>query len=95
MNRFGTWAEACERAGLKGGRRVRDEYNPIWTVRECRKWVDGYVLETATDPNGKTLSFQRFSDFCDENNGPSSATVRNKLGLWSVFALESVKRLGV
>lgn len=68
---FGTWASACEQAGVRGTRAVRSNYSQKWDREDCLRWVLKY-LETTEEP-----SFTRYDEWSrTEDGAPSGGTVR-------------------
>lgn len=79
LQRFGTWLQACEKAGVQAGRRPKREYNRKWSASDALKWVATY-LRTADCPG----TFQGYDEWARGTVGaPSAATMRNILGPWS------------
>jgi hypothetical protein len=76
--RFGTWARACEIAGVECGRAPRDSYTRSWTNRELLEFVCDYVRSTYFP------SFSGYEEWASMTEGaPSAQTLRNRLGPWS------------
>lgn len=79
---FGTWTNACEQAGVRGRRAVRETYTQKWDREDCLRWVHKY-LETTEKP-----SFSRYDEWSRiEEDAPSGGTVRLRCGKW----IETVK----
>ncbi|WP_295647503.1 hypothetical protein [uncultured Dietzia sp.] len=74
---FGTWTNACEQAGVRSTRAVRENYTQKWGREECLRWVLKY-LESTDKP-----SFDRYDSWSrSEEGAPSGGTVRLRCGRW-------------
>lgn len=76
--RFGTWARACEIAGVECGNAPRESYTSPWTNGDLLGFVQDY-LSTTYAP-----SFNGYQEWAHDTEGaPSGQTLRNRLGSWS------------
>ena len=91
FNRFGSWVQACEFAGVQAGEPLHREYVVVWSEGVCMEYVKRFIREQAKN-NGKT-TFSEFGSWLRENNGPSEATVRNKLGHWTAVRHEAERSI--
>ena len=89
---FGTWAAACEQAGVKAARAGRGSYTQKWDREDCLRWVLTY-LRTTDSP-----SFSRYDSWSrTEDGAPSGGTIRLRCGKWvdivrDAYELESAER---
>jgi len=86
--RFGSWAAACEMAGVEYGDAVR-EYNRTWNDVELIKFVRRFMHSRE---DGK-WAIEKYEEWrrLPEIEGPSATLMRLRLGAWSeirVLALE-------
>ena len=86
--RFGSWVTACELAGVEYGEAMR-EYNRTWNDVELVKFVRRFMHSRE---DGR-WAIEKYEDWrrLPENEGPSAALLRLRLGTWSeirVLALE-------
>ena len=91
LQRFGSWVQACEFAGVQAGEPRRGGYTELWPVPVCMQFVKRFIREQTE--NGGRKTFREFSLWLRENNGPSEATVRNKLGGWTEMKHEAERAL--
>jgi len=77
--RFGSWAKACEAAGVEHGQ-SRADYQSRWTDGDLLTYARRYLK----DPSG-TGSIGGYDPWKRENapEAPSAMTLRNRLGGWS------------
>lgn len=80
LQRFGTWRKACEFAGVEADKSPRDSYQSKWTDADLLDAVRAYL--DAREWGG---TFANFDKWRREHmpDGPSSSTIRNRLGEWS------------
>lgn len=78
--RFGSWAAACELAGVEPGQTLRAVYESRWTDAELLAFIRDYLVD-ADWPN----SAKKFDEWRREvsPDAPSFQTIRNRLGTWS------------
>jgi len=86
--RFGSWAQACELAGVEYGEALR-EYNRIWNDTELITFVRKFMHQSL---DGR-WSLEKYEEWrrSPSVEGPSMASLRLRLGSWSeirVLALE-------
>ena len=80
IQRFGSWRQACEAAGVAPIEASRSNYGTRWTDDLLLGWVREYLA----DPDS-TASYQQFQGWLKERKSagaPSGQTVRNRLGTW-------------
>lgn len=75
--RFGSWARACEVAGVECGSAPRDAYARSWSTRDLIAYVRDYMSTTYN------ASLSGYQQWASKNEGaPSAQTIRNRLGPW-------------
>ena len=79
LQRFGTWLQACQEAGVEGGRRPARSYGRAWSEEELRGWVADYLALPST--RGTYAGYDQWARRID--GAPSAQTVRNRLGTWA------------
>jgi hypothetical protein len=78
IQRYSTWSQACEQAGVVHGRPRRPKYQRRWTDEEMLEWVATYFQ--SAEFRG---SYADFSQWAKQTLGsPSAQSVRNRLGSW-------------
>lgn len=81
-NRFGSWSAAVAASGLTPKRSHRREYSRRWSAETC--WL---ALRRLTSELGEVPTAQQYDLLASSNDDlPSLATVRNRLGRWSEIA---------
>lgn len=86
LQRFGTWREACEEAGVEPGRSVRRDYRRRWTEAEMIEAVAEYL-----EQDGARGSFADYERWARATDGiPSGQTIRTQFGTWSKAKSEAV-----
>lgn len=86
--RFGSWTQACELAGVEYGEALR-EYNRIWNDTELITFVRKFMHQRL-DGKWSLEKYEEWRRF-PAVEGPSMASLRLRLGSWSeirVLALE-------
>lgn len=78
--RFGSWVQACERAGVEYGEALR-EYNRTWNDTELITFVRKFLYQRE---DGK-WSLEKYEEWrrSPAIEGPSMALLRLRLGSWS------------
>lgn len=91
LQRFGTWREACEAAGVAPMPAMRPSYTRRWNDQDMRDLLDRYVVEA-----WGSWSYANFDTWLRSQDGsPSAQTVRNQLGLrWQELLQQSLGRVG-
>ncbi len=80
LQRFGTWREACRRAGVATNEPVRSSYARRWTNEQLLDWATAYVTAAGT-----RATYQGMTEWLRERadqGAPSSQTIRNEIGGW-------------
>lgn len=78
--RFGSWAAACEAAGVEHGQAWRDNYQSQWTDDELLGFVREY-----SSVSKASFSVQGYSSWRSAEcpSAPSGMTLRNRFGSWT------------
>lgn len=77
LQRFGTWTNACEQAGVKSGLTLRGDYHRNWTESQMISWLSTFLTQSSTS------SHEAYNDWSKTQAGaPSSQTIRNTIGSW-------------
>lgn len=85
-NRFGSWSVAVLAAGLVPRGAGRGSYARRWTELAVRTALEGLVIELGAFPTAEQYELSAESD----PHLPSLATIRHRLGRWSMVAAELV-----
>lgn len=80
--RFGSWARACEAAGVRPGATPNRSYTATWSDAELREWVFRFFREVGLDPLPSMPAYTRWAGQ-QPGRAPSAITLRNRLGRWS------------
>lgn len=80
MQRFQTWNNAIEAAGLKAYPSTKDYYSP-YTNEELFKALT-IAVRLSENATGERLTYNRYCELAQEHGLPSGQTVRNRLGKW-------------
>lgn len=81
LQRFGTWREACNRAGAATNEPVRSSYDRRWSDEQFVDWAAAYIRATGT-----RATYNGMADWLRERadqGAPSAQSVRNEIGRWS------------
>lgn len=90
MQRFGTWTAACDRAGVQAGVARAAPYESRWTDEELLKFASDYLRSPAY---GGTFSGYDTWRRRNSIDGPSSGTLRNRLGAWSAIKRRALEMI--
>lgn len=78
IQRFGSWARACELAGVTPGKPSRAAYTRRWTAEEMLGWVARYLRQPSCRG-----TYAGYSDYARRTpDAPSAETVRITIGPW-------------
>jgi hypothetical protein len=89
LQRFGTWREACRRAGVAHGQPVRREYQRRWSLKQMAEAVATYLTQ-----DGARGSFADYERWARRTEGvPSGQTIRTQFGTWSHAKAEALTLL--
>ena len=76
--RFGGWRAACEAAGVEPGETLRHSYESRWTDADLLRFAGQFLADESSD--GTFNGFEKW--LAQDDDRPSGATVRNRLGGW-------------
>jgi hypothetical protein len=77
LQRFGTWTNACEQAGVKSGMTMRADYHRNWTESEMIDWLATFMAQSSTS------SHEAYNEWSKSQSGaPGGQTIRNTIGSW-------------
>jgi len=77
LQRFGTWTDACEQAGVKTGQTMRGKYQRNWTEEEMIQWLVTFMRQSTTS------SYDAYNEWSKDKDGvPGGQTLRNSVGSW-------------
>jgi hypothetical protein len=89
MKRFGSWNEACKRAGVKPGSYSRRDYTRRWTYDDQIDAVADYLGEDGSEPTARG-----YEDWArQQENRPSLAVIRMQGHRWSEVRTAALERL--
>jgi len=90
FNRFGSWLAACEAAGVEAGQ-THGQYRRSWTEEDLYEIVYKFIKSCEE----KQWTFAKFEKWLGEmgDDYPSGATIRNRIGKWSVIRAVVVMRM--
>ena len=87
LGRFGTWNNACERAGVEHGRAMRDNYKRAHTEEDMLAYVASYLADPRT--NGSAQGYDIWQRKVD--GAPSLALIRQRIGRWNDIKIRLAK----
>jgi hypothetical protein len=77
LQRFGTWKNACEQAGVQTGQTMRSKYQRNWTEEEMIQWLATFMRQSTTS------SYAAYNEWSKNQDGvPGGQTIRNLVGSW-------------
>jgi len=77
LQRFGTWTNACEQAGVKSGLTMRGDYHRNWTESEMIDWLATFLTQSSKS------SHEAYNDWSKtQPDAPGGQTIRNTIGSW-------------
>ena len=79
LQRFGTWREACMRAGVTPGQPLRSSYKRRWTQAQMVEHVAAYLSRDGS--RGSFADYEAWARTAPD--APSGQTIRTQLGSWS------------
>ena len=86
LQRFGTWRQACARAGIAAGQSVRRSYPRRWTSAELVQAVAAYLAQGGA--RGSFADYERWARSTER--APSGQTIRTRFGTWSRAKAEAL-----
>jgi DNA-binding transcriptional ArsR family regulator len=77
IRRYGTWSEACKRAGVTAAKARRDNYVQGWSNDDIIDAVADFIATS-----GRT-SYHAYAEWARENHRPSGPLLVQRLGGWA------------
>ena len=87
IGRFGTWKNACDRAGVTPGRAVRSNYTRAHSEEDMLAFVASYLADPRT--NGSADGYEEWQRKVD--GAPSLTLIRQRIGKWNDIKARLVK----
>lgn len=85
IRRYGSWSEACERAGITASKARRGNYAQEWSDADILAAVNEYIDET-----GDTV-YHGYTAWAREHGRPSGPLLITRLGSWAKARKEAIK----
>jgi len=86
IRRYGTWSEACRRAGVTAAKARRDNYQRDWEDADIIAAVAEFIETT-----GET-SYHAYAAWARENHRPSGPLLVQRIGGWAVARKLAIKQ---
>jgi hypothetical protein len=87
IGRFGTWKNACDKAGVTPGRAVRSNYTRAHSEEDMLAFVASYLADPRT--NGSADGYEEWQRKVD--GAPSLTLIRQRIGKWNDIKARLVK----
>ena len=87
IGRFGTWKNACDKAGVTPGRAIRTNYTRAHSEEDMLAFVASYLADPRT--NGSADGYEEWQRKVD--GAPSLTLVRQRIGKWNDIKARLVK----
>jgi hypothetical protein len=87
IGRFGTWKNACDKAGVTPGRAMRSNYTRAHSEEDMLAFVASYLADPRT--NGSADGYEEWQRKVD--GAPSLTLVRQRIGKWNDIKARLVK----
>ena len=79
IGRFGTWKNACDKAGVTPGRAIRSNYTRAHSEEDMLAFVASYLADPRT--NGSADGYEEWQRKVD--GAPSLTLIRQRIGKWN------------
>jgi hypothetical protein len=79
IGRFGTWKNACDKAGVTPGRAMRSNYTRAHSEEDMFAFVASYLADPRT--NGSADGYEEWQRKVD--GAPSLSLIRQRIGKWN------------
>ena len=79
IGRFGTWKNACDKAGVTPGRAMRSNYTRAHSEEDMLAFVASYLADPRT--NGSADGYEEWQRNVD--GAPSLTLIRQRIGKWN------------
>lgn len=87
IGRFGTWNNACEKAGVTHGTAVRNNYKRAHTEEDMLAFISSYLADPRT--NGSAQGYEEWQRKVE--GAPSLTLIRQRVGKWNDIKARLVK----
>jgi hypothetical protein len=87
LSRFGSWNQACEKAGVKHGSTLRKNYTRAHTEEDMLAYVSSYLADPRT--NGTAIGYEQWQR--NVEGAPSLSLIRQRIGKWNDIKARLVK----
>jgi hypothetical protein len=87
ISRFGSWNEACEKAGIEHGRTMRTNYTRAHSEEDMLAFIASYLADPRT--NGSAIGYEEWQRKVD--GAPSLSLIRQRIGKWNDIKARLVK----
>lgn len=79
ISRFGSWNEACDKAGVEHGRMMRQNYTRAHSEEDMLGFVASYLADPRT--NGSAIGYEEWQRKVE--GAPSLSLIRQRIGKWN------------
>ena len=79
ISRFGSWNEACEKAGVEHGKAFRDNYTRAHSEEDMLGYIASYLADPRT--NGSAIGYEEWQRKVE--GAPSLSLIRQRIGKWN------------
>jgi hypothetical protein len=87
IGRFGSWKDACEKAGVTPGRTIRTNYTRAHSEEDMLGYIASYLADPRT--NGSADGYEEWQRKVD--GAPSLTLIRQRIGKWNDIKARLVK----
>jgi hypothetical protein len=87
LGRFGTWNEACAKAGVEHGPTMRKNYTRAHSEEDMLAYIASYLADPRT--NGSAIGYEEWQRKVD--GAPSLTLIRQRIGKWNDIKARLVK----
>ena len=87
LARFGSWNQACEKAGVKHGPTMRKRYTRAHSEEDMLGFIASYLADPRT--NGSAIGYEQWQRKVE--GAPSLSLIRQRIGKWNDIKARLVK----
>ena len=87
LSRFGSWNQACEKAGVKHGLTMRKSYTRTHSEDDMLAFIASYLADPRT--NGSAIGYEHWQRKVE--GAPSLTLIRQRIGKWNDIKARLVK----
>jgi hypothetical protein len=87
LTRFGTWNQACEKAGVTHGPTMRKSYTRAHSEEDMLAYIASYLADPRT--NGSAIGYEEWQRKVE--GAPSLSLIRQRIGKWNDIKARLVK----